>query len=166
MLSLLYFFFILGGTKPDYAQLILEKIKFDIEDIYDDSKIKNNEIMNFLLGFSMFFGFSIWTISIFRNNEIFNPWSILTLFIAMSGLSMAISRETKIKMKGEFFRIEFHDRNNFSAFLIMGIVGLISMIAMILINQKYSHWMILCGMFILIGISVLMRSVKFVKIEG
>lgn len=144
---------------------IREMVETEIDYLYDKESYTSGGILSFFIGLIIAIGFSLWTINIFQNSEGFNPWSILTMFMAGTGITTFFDYDRKRKTKGEFFRIEFHDNENFKFGLIIGGIALISFIALIAIYKSFTWWLFVAGIFIIVGFFGTIKNIKFRRIK-
>jgi hypothetical protein len=147
------------------TEQIQNKIETEVSYLYDENRVTSNEIYNFILGLIITVGFSFWSINIFQNSDGFNPWVILTMFIAGTGMMMFFDDKKKRDSKGEFFRIEFHDNSTLKVSLITGIISLISFISLIIIYKSFIWWLFVAALFILISFRMFLQNVKLKAIK-
>jgi len=154
---------------------ILEKIKdnkeFQYKDIEDKIKIKlakafeseSDNFTNFFTGIAAFVGFGLWSLNIFNSSTNFNGWIILTLSCSLIGLSLIFSKNERETDKGVFFQIGLCDKENFRlGFIVTLLTGILTPI-LALKQNGFSFWQFLSGLFFLIGVGSIVRSVKRIK---
>lgn len=157
---------------------ILEKLKsneqFDSSEIEEKIKIKlktafenrTENLTNFFIGIAVFVGFGFWTVDIFKNNEEFNGWIILTLFCSLIGFTMIFENSEKTKDKGVFYQIGFYDKDNFKFGVILSLFTGVLIPILIWKLKEFSFWQFLSGLFFIIGIGSLIRNIKKIKNSG
>jgi hypothetical protein len=152
-----------NSTKTD---LIKEKVETEIYYLYDKERFTSGGVLSFIIGVIVTIGFSLWTVNIYQNSEGFNPWAILTMFMSGVGISTIFDNDKKRKKKGEFFRIEFHDNENFKYGLIIGTIALISFISLIVIYKSFTWWLFVAGLFIFVGFFGTINNIKLKRIKN
>lgn len=144
---------------------IHSQVKKEISHIYDKENYESLGLSSFLTSLIMTFGFSIWTISIFQNNDTFNPWSILTMLLACIGFSGLFDLNKKRKKKGAFFKVEFHDKENFMIAFYMVVIGSIILSVLLFMYDKKFNWGIFtASLFAFIGAVTIVRNTKLKKL--
>lgn len=88
------------------------------------------------------------------------------MFMAGIGMTNILDFDNKRKTKGEFFRIEFHDNQNFRLGLIIGSIALICFIALLIIYQRFTWGLFVSVVFILTGYFGTIRNIKFKRIKN
>ena len=74
------------------SDLIEKNISDRISKMYIDTSSKIDNFRNFLIGMVLFLGFSWWSIDLFGDHKLFNPWIILTGFMAAIGLALMFDK--------------------------------------------------------------------------
>lgn len=87
------------------------------------------------------------------------------MFIAGVGLTMIFERDVKRKTKGEFFRIEFHDKDNFIFGLFIGGITLMISISLVFIYKDFTWGLFVALLLLLIGLFSVISNIKFKKIK-
>lgn len=123
---------LLNGTGID-NEILCSAIKKDLISIYTKSP-KNTNFTLYVIPLVLFIGFGLWTLEIYKQDG-FNPWILLTLFLSLIGVSMALSKPIS-KMKNNdkpFVKIGFYIKPIFFGLFLIFFSGII-----ILILLKYS----------------------------
>lgn len=147
------------------SELIREKVEAQINYLFDKENHNSGGLLGFLSSLIIGVGFSLWTVDIFQKSAGFNPWVILTMFIAGIGFSGLFSTDEGTKKNGEFFRVEFYDSAGLQLSLIIGMISLVSSVALIFIHKEFSWGLFVSGLFLLIAAISLSRSIKFKRIK-
>lgn len=145
------------------TKYISKSVQDEIAKLYDSETYTRKNIVDYLIGLFLFIGFGYWTIEIFNNGDKFNPWTLLTMFLSLAGLITLFSRNSSKKYKGEFMRIEFHDKSNYWMSLIILTISIFVGIYLISQNQKVTIGSTVAILFSIIFLSVLYKSTRIIK---
>lgn len=143
---------------------IRNRVESEIDYLYNTDKYSSDNLLNFILGFILLVGFSFWTINLVQNSADFNPWIILTMFMAGVGFTMLFDKRKK-EMKGEFFRIEFYDKKNIQIGFIILVIAAVCMIILIVIYEELTLGLFAAALFVLTGFIGVVRNIKFKRIK-
>jgi hypothetical protein len=124
---------------------------------------KNNKITSFLAGVAVFVGFGLWSINIYQNDSTFNGWIVVTIFVALAGLSLMFETNEVTEPKGTFLQLHFKDRTNFVMGMIITLLcGIVTPI-LIIKTSEFTFWQFVFGLFFFIGIFSLIKNIYVVK---
>lgn len=146
------------------SDLIVKNLTDRISKMYVNASSKNDNFRNFLIGMVLFLGFSWWSIDLLGTHKLFNPWIILTGFMAVIGLALMFVRDNKKSKESlsdsPFFVFEISKKSDFVlGFVIFTIFGLISW-AIILKSAGFSFWIVLTGVFTLLGLGMIISEIR------
>lgn len=142
---------------------VSQTVEKEMAQIYDSESFVRKNSFDYLIGLFLFIGFGYWTIDIFNSNDKFNPWTLLTMFLSLSGLITLFNRDSTKNYKGEFLRIEFHDRSNYWLSSIIGFISSFTLIYLVIQDQKMSIWSTVAGLFSIFFLSILYKSTRIIK---
>jgi hypothetical protein len=143
------------------SDLLIENLNDKISRMYVDTSTKIDNFRNFLIGIVLFVGFSWWSIDLYSKKLDFNPWIILTGFMAVIGFAMMFDAGNKKNenIENPFFVFEVKRKNDFiiglSLFIIFGLISWL-----IILRNGFSFWLILTGIFALLGIGVIISEIR------
>lgn len=143
------------------SELLIENLNEKISKMYVDASTKIDNFRNFLIGIVSFVGFSWWSIDLYSKRLDFNPWIILTGFMAVIGFAMMfdVGNRKDENVENPFFVFEIKRKNNFIIGLsLFTIFGLISWLT--ILRNGFSFWLILTGIFSLIGIGTIISEIR------
>jgi len=143
------------------SDLLIENLNEKISKMYVDTSTKIDNFRNFLVGIVLFVGFSWWSIDLYSKKSDFNPWIILTGFMAVIGFALMFDAGNKKdeNVENSFFVFEIKRKNNFIIGLsLFTIFGLISWL--IILRNGFSFWLLLTGIFSLIGIGTIISEIR------
>jgi len=143
------------------SDLLIENLNEKISRMYVDTSTKIDNFRNFLIGIVLFVGFSWWSIDLYSKRLDFNPWIILTGFMAVIGFALMFDAGNKKdeNVENSFFTFEIKRKNNFIIGLsLFTIFGLISWL--IISRNGFSFWLILTGIFSLLGIGTIISEIR------
>jgi len=148
--------------------LIEKNLSDRMSKMYIDTSAKIDNFRNFLIGMVLFLGFSWWSIDMFGDQKVFNPWIILTGFMSAIGLALMFDRDRnkgkKSSSDSPFFVFEISKKSDFVlGFVIFTIFGLISW-AILLKSSGFSFWIVLTGAFTLLGLGMIISEMS-IKIK-
>lgn len=143
------------------SELLIKNLNDRIPKMYIDTSTKIDNFRNFLIGVVLFVGFSWWSINLYSEKSYFNPWIILTGFMSVIGFALMFDAGNKKNenIENPFFVFEIKRKNDFIIGLsLFTIFGLISWL--IIIRNGFSFWLILTGVFALLGIGILIAEIR------
>lgn len=107
----------------------------------------------------LFVGFGWWTIYIYEINSNFSPWTIFTGLISFIGLALLLDNKWR-KISDEKVLIHIIVLKDIKIAVIF--IGLGLLIGFFIFNkyEAYTHWYILIGIMIPVGLKLLFDSIK------
>jgi hypothetical protein len=139
-----------------------EKIKKQIKEILEEYlSIKDTTVKwyDMFYALALFVGFGWWTIYIYEMNKDFNPWTILTGLISFIGLALLIDNKWRKKSEEKTLLTITVLKDIRIAAVFLGLGTLLGFFIFIKFDG-YTHWYILIGVMIPIGLKTLFDSIK------
>jgi hypothetical protein len=144
--------------------LVQLRVKEQIESSFNHNLRSSGEFGTFLTGLFMFVGFGLWTADIFqRSYPQFNPWSILTIAMAVAGLSMLLFSNTLRGKYEPFILFGIYDKKNLQIGLFFFFISAISLTFLVMTSDHFNFGMFLSGLFLFVSIRTFVTNIKRVK---
>ncbi|WP_289056007.1 hypothetical protein [Carboxylicivirga marina] len=142
-----------------------ERVKKQFKEIlheYLNIKETTIKLFDIFYALTLFVGFGWWTIYIYEINTDFSPWTILTGLISLVGLSLLIDNKWRKKKEHKvILKITILDDFKY-AVIVLGI-GILIGFFVYTKHAGYTHWYILIGVLIPIGLKMLADGIKLNK---
>ncbi|MGB3852282.1 MAG: hypothetical protein WA958_20125 [Tunicatimonas sp.] len=120
----------------------------------------------FTIGTAFFLGFGLWTVDIYRHNEQFSGWFIVTLFMALIGLSkmLGIGKATDGVEREAFLRIDLLGGNIFYIVLSLVVLSLVSLAVLFIKLDGFSYWYIVLVSLLLVALFGLNQLIRITRL--